>query len=212
MNAVRESRPDHSQNVGHLAQVALEAKSHAVNRHGIQARGYHEQERFGVHVTHVDAAGVPCEDPGGGNYRIEGYSQIESQDVDGAEGNDAEGQGPVSHSLHHLPNRPVPAEHRDAVDLLAESAHQLGGMPRVPRIENPKRHSVPFQELDHLGQMKIEKKAPSRFGIDDQYCLHPWRSGDRNARAEEARPAAISRLRCRWIRLAIRWKAGMQDW
>ena len=45
---------------------------------------------------------------------------------------------------------------------------------------------MPLEELDYLGQMEVEEKAPSRIGIYDEDRLHGLGPEDRNEYAEDA--------------------------
>ena len=81
-------------------------------------------------------------------------------------------------------------------------------MSGITGIENSKGYAVPLEKLDYLGQVKIEQKAPSRFGIDDEDRLHGRGPVNRNEYAEDARRASSSRLLFLWIRRAIRLNPG----
>ena len=67
---------------------------------------------------------------------------------------------------------------------------------------------MPLEKLDYLGEMQIEEKEPSRFGIDDEDRLHLARSEDRKVEAGDARRASSSRVLCLWILRAIRLNPG----
>ena len=178
MNTICQGRPDHTQYVGHLPEIALEPQIDAVNRHGIQTCRYHEKEGLFVHVTDIDQTGVSRQDTRRGDHRVEGDVKIEGQDIHGTERHDPDRQGSALHPLHHFPYRPVTTKHCYEVYFISKPLHQMGGMSGITGIENSKGYAVPLEELDYLGQMEVEEEAPSRFGIDDE---------DRNEFAEDAR-------------------------
>jgi hypothetical protein len=60
-------------------------------------------------------------------------------------------------------------------------------MSGITGIENTKGYAVPLEELEDLGQMEVEEKAPSRFGIHDENRFHGLEPEDRNEYVEEAK-------------------------